>query len=74
MRRISKVKVLLGYRLELEFDDGVFGIVTSLKRSAKVCSPCGATRSSSSRFASVHPVNWSGVNRLIYVPMRSTSR
>ena len=27
MRRISKVKVLLGYRLELEFDDGVSGIV-----------------------------------------------
>ena len=27
MRRISKVKVLPGYRLELEFDDGVSGIV-----------------------------------------------
>ena len=27
MRRISKVKVLPGYRLELEFDDGVFGTV-----------------------------------------------
>ncbi len=25
MRRISKVKVLSGYRLELDFDDGVFG-------------------------------------------------
>jgi len=27
MRRISKVKVLAGYRLELEFDDGVSGTV-----------------------------------------------
>ncbi len=27
MRRVSKVKVLPGYRLELEFDDGVSGIV-----------------------------------------------
>ncbi len=27
MRRISKVKVLPGYRLDLEFDDGVCGIV-----------------------------------------------
>jgi hypothetical protein len=27
MRRITKVKVLPGYRLELEFDDGVSGIV-----------------------------------------------
>ena len=27
MRRIFKVKVLPGYRLELEFDDGVSGIV-----------------------------------------------
>jgi len=27
MRRIIKVKVLPGYRLELEFDDGVSGIV-----------------------------------------------
>ena len=27
MRRISKVKALPGYRLELEFDDGVSGIV-----------------------------------------------
>jgi len=27
MRRISKVKVLPGYRLKLEFDDGVSGIV-----------------------------------------------
>ena len=27
MRRISKVKVLPGYRLELEFDDGVSGTV-----------------------------------------------
>ena len=27
MRRIYKVKVLPGYRLELEFDDGVSGIV-----------------------------------------------
>ena len=27
MKRISKVKVLSGYRLELEFDDGVSGIV-----------------------------------------------
>ena len=27
MKRISKVKVLPGYRLELEFDDGVSGIV-----------------------------------------------
>lgn len=27
MKRISKVKVLSGYRLELEFDDGVAGSV-----------------------------------------------
>jgi len=27
MRRIAKVKVLLGYKLELEFDDGVSGKV-----------------------------------------------
>jgi len=27
MRRITKVKVLPGYRLELEFDDGVSGVV-----------------------------------------------
>ena len=27
MKKISKVKVLSGYRLELEFDDGVSGIV-----------------------------------------------
>jgi hypothetical protein len=27
MRRIAKVKVLSGYRLELEFDDGVCGVV-----------------------------------------------
>jgi len=27
MRRISKVKVVPGYRLELEFDDGVSGTV-----------------------------------------------
>ena len=27
MRRISKVKALPGYRLELEFDDGVCGVV-----------------------------------------------
>jgi hypothetical protein len=27
MRRITKVKVLPGYRLELEFDDGVSGTV-----------------------------------------------
>ena len=27
MRRITKVKVLPGYRLELEFDDGVCGAV-----------------------------------------------
>ncbi len=27
MRRISKVKALSGYRLELEFDDGVSGTV-----------------------------------------------
>ena len=27
MRRITKVKVLSGYRLELEFDDGVSGTV-----------------------------------------------
>ena len=27
MKRISNVKVLSGYRLELEFDDGVSGIV-----------------------------------------------
>ena len=27
MKRVSKVKVLSGYRLELEFDDGVSGIV-----------------------------------------------
>jgi Protein of unknown function (DUF2442) len=27
MRRITKVRVLPGYRLELEFDDGVSGIV-----------------------------------------------
>jgi Protein of unknown function (DUF2442) len=27
MRRITKVKVLPGYRLKLEFDDGVSGIV-----------------------------------------------
>ena len=27
MRKIAKVKVLDGYRLELEFDDGVSGIV-----------------------------------------------
>jgi hypothetical protein len=27
MRKITKVKVLQGYRLELEFDDGVSGIV-----------------------------------------------
>jgi hypothetical protein len=27
MKRISKVKVLSGYRLELEFDDGVSGTV-----------------------------------------------
>jgi len=27
MRRVSKVKVLPAYRLELEFDDGVAGIV-----------------------------------------------
>jgi hypothetical protein len=27
MKRISKVKVLPGYRLELEFDDGVSGTV-----------------------------------------------
>ena len=27
MKRVSRVKVLSGYRLELEFDDGVSGIV-----------------------------------------------
>ena len=27
MRKISKVKVLKGYRVDLEFDDGVAGIV-----------------------------------------------
>jgi len=27
VKRVSKVKVLSGYRLELEFDDGVSGIV-----------------------------------------------
>ena len=27
MRKVSKVKVLPGYRLDLEFDDGVFGTV-----------------------------------------------
>ena len=27
MRRITRVKVLPGYRLELEFDDGVCGVV-----------------------------------------------
>jgi len=27
MKRVSKVKVLSGYRLELEFDDGVSGLV-----------------------------------------------
>ena len=27
MRRITKVKALPGYRLELEFDDGVCGVV-----------------------------------------------
>ncbi len=27
MKRVSKVKVLLGYRLELEFDDGISGTV-----------------------------------------------
>lgn len=27
MKKIAKVKVLSGYRLELEFDDGVSGIV-----------------------------------------------
>ena len=65
MRRISKVKVLLGYRLELEFDDGVSGIVDLSEAVGKGVSPCGATRSSSSRFVSVRPVNWSGANRLI---------
>ena len=27
MRKIAKVKVIQGYRLELEFDDGVSGVV-----------------------------------------------
>ena len=27
MRRVSKVKVLPGYRLELEFDDGISGTI-----------------------------------------------
>jgi hypothetical protein len=59
MRKISRVKALPAYRLELEFDDGVRGTVdlSDLKRSAKVYLLYGATRSSSSRFVSVHPVN-----------------
>ena len=35
MRRISKVNILPGYRLELELDDGYLELWTSLKRSAK---------------------------------------
>jgi hypothetical protein len=57
MRRITKVKVLPGYRLELEFDDGVSGIVDLSEAVGKGYSPCGATRSFSNRFVSVHPVN-----------------
>ena len=74
MRKICKVKTLSDYDLELEFDDGYPELWTSLKRSAKVCLLYGVIRWFSSRFVSVHPVNWSGANKLICVRTRSISR
>ena len=73
MRRISKVKVLPGYRLELEFDDGVSGTVDLSEAVGKGVFALWVTRSSSSRFVSVHPVSWSGATGLICARMRSTS-
>ena len=81
MRRISNVKVLPGYlsanrqvgwssNLTTAYPE----LRTSLKPSAKACSPCGATRSPSIRFVSVHPANWSGATGLICARMRSISR
>lgn len=74
MRRISKVKVLPGYRLELEFDDGVNGIADLSEAVGKGVFPSGSTRSLSIGFASVQPANLSGTTGLICALMRSTSR
>ena len=74
MRRIAKVKVLRGYRLELEFDDGVSGIVDlseavgkgvfALWRDPLVFEQV--------RIGSSGELVWG--EQLIYAPMRSTSR
>ena len=65
MAKIAKVKVLQGYRLELTFDDGVWGGWTSPIWSARVFSLCGATVMFSNRFGSVHSASLSGATKLI---------
>ena len=74
MRRISKVKVLPDYHLELEFDDGVSGTVDLSEAVGKGVFAGWRDPLVFEQVRIVHPVNWSGVNRLIYVPMRSTLR
>ena len=74
MKRISKVKVLPNIGWSWNLTTAYPELWTSLKRSARVYSPYGATRLSSSRFVSVHPANWFGANRWTYARMRSTSR
>ncbi len=59
MRRISKVKVLPGYRLELEFDDGVSGTVDLSEAVGKgVFALCG-------RFHGTYPPNFNEGTHLI---------
>jgi hypothetical protein len=57
MNKISKVKVLSGYRLELQFDDGVSGTVGLSDKVGEGCSPYGVTRFFSNRLLSVQPWN-----------------
>jgi hypothetical protein len=44
MKKVSEVKVLPGYRLQLEFDDGVSGTVDLSEAVGKVVFGIGATR------------------------------
>ena len=74
MVKITKVSVIKNYRLEVTFDDGVGGWLTSLILSAKVFLPYGVTHTFSNRFKSVHSASLSGSTKLISALTPCTSK
>ena len=74
MRKISQVRVLPGYRLDLEFDDGVSGTVDLSEKVGQGVFALWRDPLAFERVRSVHPANWSGTTGLICARMLSTSR